>query len=344
MSRMKDEAQGHIRLLNISRDLGEVADLLERAFSEHLDETGRRMVRELRWYARLAPVLGPWLAMLMGWGHQFISFIWEEKGRVVGHVMAMRVPSDEDRWQIVNVAVAAPYRGRGIARALMERLLDTLEDMGGTWAILQVRDDNPVALHLYESLGFEPVCGEIHWVWETRLLPGTDIPRPKTPLLPVSLRRSTALCSLIDRSFTPGGMWWWRSCPSFRGESMGMWLARILGLAGEERWGYWEDGRLLGLVSLRFDRTRRLGQFLFRIDRMYWGQWEETFVRWGLIRARHYGLKRITVVTEMAHSALVEALERSGFRSRHRLLNMRLRLPRQVKSVKSTEKGGDAHG
>jgi ribosomal-protein-alanine N-acetyltransferase len=59
-----------------------------------------------------------------------------------------------DAWHIMNVAVDEPYRGRGVARALLERLFEMTVDEADRGYTLEVRVSNDVAIHLYESLGF----------------------------------------------------------------------------------------------------------------------------------------------------------------------------------------------
>ena len=59
-----------------------------------------------------------------------------------------------DAWHIMNVAVDPIWRGRGVARTLLERLFEiTVEDPDRGYT-LEVRVSNAVAIHLYESLGF----------------------------------------------------------------------------------------------------------------------------------------------------------------------------------------------
>ncbi len=59
-----------------------------------------------------------------------------------------------DAWHIMNVAVDEPYRGRGIARALLERLFEMTVNEADRGYTLEVRVSNAVAIHLYEALGF----------------------------------------------------------------------------------------------------------------------------------------------------------------------------------------------
>lgn len=57
-----------------------------------------------------------------------------------------------------DISVRRPWRGRGIAKALMVRSLKMFRDMGFDQTALGVDTQNPSgALHLYESLGYEIV-------------------------------------------------------------------------------------------------------------------------------------------------------------------------------------------
>ena len=57
-------------------------------------------------------------------------------------------------FEVLNIAVAPSYRNRGLGRLLMEGLRQQALSQGcGTW-ILEVRESNQPARHLYGSLGF----------------------------------------------------------------------------------------------------------------------------------------------------------------------------------------------
>ena len=53
-----------------------------------------------------------------------------------------------------NLAVAPPYRRRGVARALIEAACDRLRQTGARRLFLEVRVSNEPALALYHELGF----------------------------------------------------------------------------------------------------------------------------------------------------------------------------------------------
>ncbi len=59
-----------------------------------------------------------------------------------------------DAWHVMNVAVDPAWRGRGVARALLDRLFELTEDDVERGYTLEVRVSNHIAIHLYESLGF----------------------------------------------------------------------------------------------------------------------------------------------------------------------------------------------
>jgi ribosomal-protein-alanine N-acetyltransferase len=73
--------------------------------------------------------------------------------RMLGYLIVARYV---DAWHVMNIAVDADQRGRGVARQLLEHLFTATtadRDRGYT---LEVRVSNAVAIHLYESLGFVP--------------------------------------------------------------------------------------------------------------------------------------------------------------------------------------------
>lgn len=75
-----------------------------------------------------------------------------ESGELVGYAVVSRYV---DAWHVMNVAVAPAYRRRGIARVLLERLLEITGDDPRRGLTLEVRVSNRAAIALYEGLGFE---------------------------------------------------------------------------------------------------------------------------------------------------------------------------------------------
>jgi ribosomal protein S18 acetylase RimI-like enzyme len=86
----------------------------------------------------------------------------EEEGALVGAAWYRFLPADDPGYGWVegvpelSIAVAAGFRGRGVASELLRRLLDRARADGLRGVSLSVEPDNP-ARRLYERLGFSKV-------------------------------------------------------------------------------------------------------------------------------------------------------------------------------------------
>lgn len=150
------------RPLNLMRDLGAVADLMEVAFKEELDSGGRRLIREARAMSRTGPLL-LLLSRLSGASvglHP--GFVWEEDGRIVGNVTVVGAHRPAGAWQIANVAVHPDFRGQGIATRLLQTVIDHVRRFDGRSIRLQVRKSSP-AIALYQRLGFHSLGAFTRW-------------------------------------------------------------------------------------------------------------------------------------------------------------------------------------
>ena len=74
--------------------------------------------------------------------------------RVAGYVGSQTVCNETD---MMNVAVTADFRRKGIAEQLVLTLVEELKAMGSQCLTLEVRDSNTPARTLYEKLGFRQI-------------------------------------------------------------------------------------------------------------------------------------------------------------------------------------------
>jgi ribosomal protein S18 acetylase RimI-like enzyme len=149
--------QHHLSLLrpvDPSRDLDEIANLIELCFEATMDDDGKEYVRYLRRIAnnRL------YHFVYENSTQRPISvegFIWEEEKKIVGNLTLIPFQNEKNpHYLIANVAVHPNYRQKGIAHRLTYAALQEIQKRqpGSVW--LHVRDDNKEAIHLYESFGF----------------------------------------------------------------------------------------------------------------------------------------------------------------------------------------------
>jgi len=73
-------------------------------------------------------------------------------GVVVGYLCLMCLFEEA---QILNIAVGPDFRGRGIARVMMNRAFLLALEQGAEFMALEVRSSNSAAISLYEQLGFK---------------------------------------------------------------------------------------------------------------------------------------------------------------------------------------------
>lgn len=74
-----------------------------------------------------------------------------EDGNLVGYIGSQSVMDEAD---VMNVAVDAAYRRRGIAESLVDSLIKMLKVDGVRCLTLEVRASNDPAIALYNKLGF----------------------------------------------------------------------------------------------------------------------------------------------------------------------------------------------
>jgi GNAT superfamily N-acetyltransferase len=119
---------------------------------------------------------------LDGWGEE-LGVVWEADGRVVGAAWARVVDpvlARDDRGQAVPeaiISVAEEVRGTGIGRRLMEALMHRAHVEGHASLAVTVSERNPVALRLYERVGFRHLgrtpTGLLTMLWSC---PDSDTP------------------------------------------------------------------------------------------------------------------------------------------------------------------------
>lgn len=105
------------------------------------------------------------------------GYVWEEDGKAVGLTNVLRQGAT-DCWMIGNVAVLPEYRGRGIARKLVQTSMDLARSRGARGIILDVVAGNIPACTLYEKLGFEHYSGQAQLDFE-QADPPAELPIPE---------------------------------------------------------------------------------------------------------------------------------------------------------------------
>ncbi len=96
------------------------------------------------------------------------SNVWEEEGALQGGLLVTRRASGA---LIITVMVDPAAQGRGIARRLIVRAVESLRADGEPRIFLNVTGGNRAAIHLYRSLGFRRSLGPKFGWYSRRLIP-----------------------------------------------------------------------------------------------------------------------------------------------------------------------------
>ena len=226
--------QQGLRPLHPVRDLGAVADLLERVFSRDLDANGRQMIREARMMSRTGPLMYL-LAPLSGGGVGFSpGYVWEEDGQIVGNVTMIRSGKRPGFWQVANVAVDHDHRRQGIASRMMEESIDYIRRHNGRDISLQVRQDNS-AVGLYHRFNFQSQGSVTRWQLNGRLCLDQVLSQGRKVIQ--ARRDDWAQIWELSHSVSPAAQGWPepRSESDFR-PSFWRWLGDVVSARLVKRW------------------------------------------------------------------------------------------------------------
>jgi hypothetical protein len=83
---ISSSARGHLRRLDMRRDLAKVADLVEICFYDTLDPESRQYLNDMRKAAQNASLLGFASSLIEDASMPPSGYVWEEDGRLVGNL------------------------------------------------------------------------------------------------------------------------------------------------------------------------------------------------------------------------------------------------------------------
>ncbi len=313
------------RPTQLSRDLRQIAELIEQCFRAQMDAGGRSAVREMKMLANLGPLLEI-LTLFNGTAFGLgMGYVWREAERVIGNVSLYRGgmhPWLGSGFLIANVAVLPEHRRRGIARALMVETLHLAHQKRGRWVSLQVEADNTAAIALYRDLGFAQL--ETISQWTTGYFRPASVPAPDSRW-PVRIRRrgeADAEMDLIFNRARVGAIAWTR--PISQGTVLETANNLLLG-TNKEHWGLFDptdDGRLLGVLWIDIINWIQASLTLF-LDPALEDPAGRRALLSSVLRLSHLQGRRIRIETAADDIIVDEMLLDNGFRKVRTLVLMR---------------------
>lgn len=315
-------AASGLRPIDSMRDLVGVTTLIELAFADDMDANGRSHMREMRW-----------LGTLFGWLDWFSSpgqglmpgYLWVEDGQIVGNVTVRKLSPFGRGWMIGNVAVAPPWRGRGIARQMMEAGIELVRHNHGEWIALQVRTDNEIARKLYQTLGFVETGERVSF--DRRPIDQTMRPAPLTePRVRPARASDMEQIYTLAQSLVPDSVRW--AEPVYR-SLFDVSFERGLAdrITGERHvWRVFEGGEhLYGAALLEIKSRRRWAQLHLWVMPLHRGEIEDVLID-SVLAGYDRPLDHIIARVPGEHIAGRVALTTRGFRQVRALMSMKLTL------------------
>jgi ribosomal protein S18 acetylase RimI-like enzyme len=325
-----------LRPMDPTRDLGSIADLIGHAFANELDERGQAALREMRWMARLTPLVWWWSQVDPSFRDAFNGFVWEEPSpnaggsrssrQIVGNVNLNRAPGNRQRWIICNVVVLEEYRGRGIGRRLMEAAIDEAKQIGAAGVVLQVHRDNPRALGLYTNMGFHEVSGEtdlrLHDVGSVAFLdaPGYEIRRwnPEDGQAVYELARHAI----------PSTQQWIRPvrAEEYRLDwllRLGQWISDLAAGRRSYRLTALKDGRLVATMVVTAVSRGSAHRLALLVHPSHRGNVEAALVSRALYMLASAPSRPVRIAANVGDEATLRVLRDYGFKERRTLLTLR---------------------
>ena len=237
-----------LRPLNILRDLPGVADLVEKCFADTIDSEGRHYLQQMR-RAGQDNAFMRWAANAVESVSMPLSgYVWEENGEIIGNVSLIPYRKKKKKiYLIANVAVRPDFRRKGIGRALTVKAIQHTSDRHAFATWLHVRADNPGAIALYVSLGFQELARRT--TWQAKPDRNASNEEPTILVTKRSGRDWTQQAAWLERLY-PDLMTWYQPMPwwSLR-PGLGPFLYRFVMDYDVRHWVARIDGRLSAMLS-----------------------------------------------------------------------------------------------
>lgn len=325
--------QEGLRPFDMRRDLLQLANLIELAFQSELDLIANPIVTEMRQLARSGPLLwffnafSPLLLSLL------YGYVWIADGQLVGNVSLTRESAQLAIWSISNVAVHPDFRGRGIARQLMQAAIQEASRKGARWVILEVQSDNAPARQLYSRLGFQVY----DTVAELRLAAGEQGAQRHKPTLALRERRPQdwqGICLLL-RAATPETVQVVRpiECSYYRAtvrQKLERWLDSLLYLRQSQDWLLEKDGQVVALLQATGQYTKTAHRLQVYVHPDHRGTIEEELLASGLYWLNRFPEREVASTVSMSHPEALHAFQKSGFHAVRLLDQMALDVRRRT--------------
>jgi ribosomal protein S18 acetylase RimI-like enzyme len=142
--------------LDKTRDIGQMADLIDLCFGQQMDPDGKKYLNYLRNLTRQNHSLVTLFEDSISYSPSIDGFVCKVNDRLIGNVNVSPYQDDKERILFIsNVAVHPDFRNQGVAKQLVQKAIDFGFQLHFSTLWLQVRKENEIAYRVYASIGFK---------------------------------------------------------------------------------------------------------------------------------------------------------------------------------------------
>ncbi|MCP4426623.1 MAG: GNAT family N-acetyltransferase [Chloroflexi bacterium] len=311
-----------LRPINLNKDIPQVIKLLELVFGYKLGGNGQRLFSSETGFTQPAFLwrLNPMSSKLA------LGYVWEEDGRIIGNGTLLTT-SQSGRYLVVNVAVHPDFRRRGIARNLMDALIQLAQTKQGREILLQVVKENEAAITLYETMRFQTVGHMTTWHSSVSRLRDIEptVGGRQNPVIREMPRRSWQAAYQLDAKALSPDLNWPEPLPR-DAYKLNLWrrFENFLNGRHAEVWAATnEANQLTGLAGI-WSEWSRPHQVTLRVHPAWQGQLERPLLAKTIHRLHRLPHRNIRVDHPDDDKCATALLREANFQPRRTLRHMRL--------------------
>lgn len=310
------------RPINLNNDVPEVIKLLELVFGQKLGGTGQQLFGPDAGFGQPSFIwrFNP-AASKLGLG-----YVWVEDGRIVGNATLITTRT-HGRFLIVNVAVHPDYRRRGIARGLMDGLIDLAQERHAKELLLQVVSDNQAAINLYQSMQFKTVGTMTSWRCSIARLKNIEPSKPNLPAILVQElpKEDWKAARQLDQAALNPDLSWPELLPEDAYKT-GLWQRLVNFMNGRhtETWVTKDDARKLTGLAAIWGEWGRPHQVVLRVHPQWQGRLERPLLDKVFHRLRYLPRRNVRLDHQNDDLLVNQLLREANFQPRRTLTHMRL--------------------
>lgn len=169
------------------KDFEGIKTIFSLAFHEEYQRREVDIVRRIQKIQSIYPLVKILSCFPNPYQHMFELHVAEWDGKIAGLAQMSSRNHNHTRWHIENIAVHPDFRGKGIAKALLDHVFEYYNQKGALRFTLEVDVDNQPAIQLYEKTGFRKYTTLFYYKMAAKQL--ASFRDTETVTAPVGLRQ-----------------------------------------------------------------------------------------------------------------------------------------------------------